>query len=339
MIDAVNAGPDTDDHNGTVPTPPPSHADLIGYIWFDDNADGIWDPNEKGVPGVVVKLLDAHGQTIREVQTSNRFTQAPTNKRLLQKQTQTDPAGIYRFDGLVSNRTYRVKVDTATLPEGYVLTLKGEGDAAHGSAVDPTTGLSDPITPDPGTNTLRINIGIHYDGATPETPYLIGRYFWIDKDGDSRYDGGDKGVDEPIAGAKVELFDDRGNKLYWSDPDKHTLTTTPTEYPAEVTTSPKGEYAFRVPAGTYQIRFHIPPSLLKKGYSYGDGVDKDGFTQKVTMGAGGAPQNFTLDAALGCPCSKITGNAIPALRWWGGLGMVLGMLGIALIGMRRRIHA
>lgn len=66
-------------------------------VWYDQDGDGNQDPDENGLAGVTVNLLDL-------------------DKNLLASTT-TDGDGHYRFSGLTPG-TYEVVVDTATLPVG-----------------------------------------------------------------------------------------------------------------------------------------------------------------------------------------------------------------------------
>ncbi|GLZ37073.1 SdrD B-like domain-containing protein [Actinokineospora sp. NBRC 105648] len=96
---------------------------LIGDLVFDDlNFNGIQDPGELGVGGVVVILYDADGVEITR--------------------TTTDTNGGYRFTGLTAG-TYVIGLE---VPDGAALTKPGQGtDRAVDSDVDWLTGLSAPV--------------------------------------------------------------------------------------------------------------------------------------------------------------------------------------------------
>jgi uncharacterized repeat protein (TIGR01451 family) len=74
------------------------------FVWFDDNADGVQDPNEDGVPNVTVRLTN---QATNEVSTQV-----------------TNADGRYLFTGLDAG-TYLVQVITSTFPDNYGLTTVG----------------------------------------------------------------------------------------------------------------------------------------------------------------------------------------------------------------------
>ncbi|MDH6181893.1 hypothetical protein M2152_002075 [Microbacteriaceae bacterium SG_E_30_P1] len=78
-------------------------------VWHDLNSDGVQDVGEPGLEGVTVVLLDENGA---ELDT-----------------TTTGPDGIYTFPGYHSD-TYRVQVDTTTLPFGYAATYDLDGGTA-----------------------------------------------------------------------------------------------------------------------------------------------------------------------------------------------------------------
>jgi len=73
------------------------------YVWFDANGDGRQGPDEDGLAGATVKLLDADGNLVGE--------------------TVTDADGYYFFDTLTPG-DYQIEF---TLPSGYVWTKAGEG--------------------------------------------------------------------------------------------------------------------------------------------------------------------------------------------------------------------
>ena len=71
-------------------------------VWIDADGDGVQDPGELGLEGVVVELYEADGVTLITT-------------------TTTAADGSYIFDDLAEGN-YVVKVDTGTLPAGYTQT-------------------------------------------------------------------------------------------------------------------------------------------------------------------------------------------------------------------------
>ncbi len=98
--------PSEDDQDSAIVAPPAVAASsTIGdYVWFDDNKDGVQDPDEDGVPGVTV-----------------RMTNQATNEVLTQV---TNADGMYLFSGLDAG-TYFVEVLTSTFPDNHNLTTVG----------------------------------------------------------------------------------------------------------------------------------------------------------------------------------------------------------------------
>ncbi|MBO9704894.1 MAG: carboxypeptidase regulatory-like domain-containing protein, partial [Arthrobacter sp.] len=98
-------------------------------VWRDDNGDGIQDPNEPGISGVKVELLDKDGNPVKDAN-GNPIT------------TTTDAKGNYLFKDLPMG-DYKVKVD---LPAGTKATTAGAGsDRGTDSNIDPN-GLSDTVS-------------------------------------------------------------------------------------------------------------------------------------------------------------------------------------------------
>jgi hypothetical protein len=293
-------------------------ASLGDRVWYDDNANGIQDNGEGNVSGVRVYLLDSNGDRIQDVNGQDIFCD-------------TNNSGEYLFEGLTPG-TYSVEFDLNTLPDNYEVTISDRGGYALDSDANETTGKTSSVTLSPGEHNPRLDMGIHRVGATENTPYLIGTHFWIDGSNGGENDGiYQEGVETPIGGALVELLDENGNKLYWSDTAHSSLTTTQRQWPAEKITTADGVYGFDVPAGTYQVRFYIPQNLIDDEYAFvqqGNNTDnninqnvadKNGFTQTVIVGPGYKVEDLTLDAAVHCTCADapVKSNGGDALSMWG----------------------
>jgi hypothetical protein len=81
-------------------------ASIGDLVWLDQDADGIQDTAEAGIPGVIVYLdLDNNGR--------RHPVQEPY--------ATTDGNGTYDITGLAGG-TYSVRVDAGTVPSGYDLT-------------------------------------------------------------------------------------------------------------------------------------------------------------------------------------------------------------------------
>jgi hypothetical protein len=283
-------------------------ASLGDYVWYDNNKDGIQDNNEDGVVGVKVYLLDENGDRI-QVNGSDISTE-------------TNSTGGYIFAGLDPLKEYAVEFDLSTLPFGYEVTLEGEGTEEQDSDGDAITGKTDSIALSPGAHYPHLDLGI-----TPPPTAHIGDFFWVD----SNQNGIQEPGEEPVVGAKVQLFDKDGNPVK----DIHGIH--------ELITDKDGIYGFDVPPGTYQVRFTIP-STGYEGYEFSrenqgsdDGSDTDvngkGFTQTLDVKAG--DNILTLDAGINCGCANVSTDSTDSLGLLGMLAMMLMTLFTALLFVRK----
>jgi choice-of-anchor A domain-containing protein len=96
-------------------------AAIGNYTWEDTNANGLQDGDEPVVANVTVQLYTAGGSLVAAAQ--------------------TDSAGLYGFNDLTPGDYYLV-FDPTTLPAGYRLTQRDQGDDALDSDADPTTGAT-----------------------------------------------------------------------------------------------------------------------------------------------------------------------------------------------------
>ena len=98
------------------------YSSLGDYVWLDTDSDGVQDPEEDQISGVVVKLLDENGNILET--------------------TTTDEQGYYLFDSLRPG-TYIVEFDA---PAGLTPTDKSQGaNLDKDSDPNPGTGRTDPI--------------------------------------------------------------------------------------------------------------------------------------------------------------------------------------------------
>jgi len=206
---------------------------------------------------------------------------------------------------------YVVNFDTTTLPEGYVITSK-DGSSENDDSDAETSGKTDAIQLTAGEYYPDIDMGIHREGAKNATPYYIGTHFWIDNNKNGIFDDDEEGV----AGSIVELLDQDGNKLYWTDETQTTLTKEKTGYPAEVKTDENGAYHFYVAAGTYSVRFNMPDAYNEYVFdaqqenddqnTHVNAADNRGVTVLVTVGPNSKADDLTLDAGIYCSCDNAT---------------------------------
>ncbi len=162
--------------------PPGSISD---YVWFDENADGIQDPQESGFENITVNLLDENQQLLRT--------------------TLTDQQGAYQFDLLVPG-DYYVQV---IAPQAYQFSPVDQGeDDTNDSDMDIQHGLSSRIHVD------RDQMIDHVDAGLYQSLSLSG-VVWEDL-----YLDGQRDDDDPLLqGFTVELYDENDNLLQTTTSD------------------------------------------------------------------------------------------------------------------------
>jgi hypothetical protein len=116
------------------------------FVWLDTNANGIQDAGEPGLDGVRVNLLDSTNTLVATAITT----------------TSSGKPGAYLFEGRCAG-TYRVALDTSTLPPGVLAspTLQGN-DRSLDSNPNPTTVL----LPDGHTEIRTIDFGFFARGCS-----------------------------------------------------------------------------------------------------------------------------------------------------------------------------
>jgi hypothetical protein len=116
----------------------PDTASIGGFVWNDENQDGIQDAGEDGIANSQVNLLDGNGIVIAT--------------------TTTDSAGFYSFEGLEQNRIYGVEFST---PSGFQFSPQGQGsDPSKDSDANPTSGITQAIILSQGETNLNIGAGM-----------------------------------------------------------------------------------------------------------------------------------------------------------------------------------
>ncbi|RME80366.1 MAG: DUF11 domain-containing protein [Caldilineae bacterium] len=140
-------------------------------VFWDEDLDGIWDADERGIPGVTVNLW--------------------SNGSIVQVQV-TDGEGNYSFEDIPTG-VYTIEVIP---PAGFSPTLKDVGgDDRYDSDIDPVTYATDPLTYTYGNPP---NDDVDAGFARPGT---IGDRVWLDLDADGLQDSGEPG----IAGVQLNL--------------------------------------------------------------------------------------------------------------------------------------
>ena len=155
-------------------------------VWKDLDGDGIQDPGEPGVAGVIVRLSDCEGNVLAtEI---------------------TDENGFYFFNNLIPG-DYQVSFLIGDLPAGCAFTQQNAGDDTLDSDVD-LNGVA------PCTNIQ----GGEYDSSFDAgllTLVNIGDFVWHDLDGDGAQDAGEPGIPNVL----VYLFDADNNLISVTETD------------------------------------------------------------------------------------------------------------------------
>ncbi len=239
-------------------------ASLGNKVWYDVNNDGKQDPNEAGVAGVTVNLLDASGAVIGT--------------------TVTDAFGNYIFNNL-NPGTYGVEFVTSTLPAGYSYSPRNVGGPDDSqvdridSDPDPAIGKVTGITLVAGQVDLTIDAGIH-NPALPTGG--LGTTVWYDRNNDGIQDAGENGV----PGVVVVLYNAAGA------PMDSTVTDI------------NGNYAFNNLAdGNYTVGFYNLPAsynitTTNAGGNPATDSDPNGGGRTATVSVTAGAFNPTVDGGI-----------------------------------------
>ncbi|HSH01915.1 MAG TPA: SdrD B-like domain-containing protein [Anaerolineae bacterium] len=220
------------------------------FVWQDSNGDGLYDFGvEPGIAGVVLTLTLATGEFITT--------------------TTTDANGYYLFTGLVSD-TYRVEVDTSTLPANFFPTS------------DPDESYTCVVCDHATTYPIDLPAGqFNYSADFGYQPLnTIGDYVWLDINGDGVQDPNEP----PIPGVVVTLTLQGGG-----------IVTT--------TTDVDGLYVFSgVPDGVHTVDNNVSPE-------FNPTFDADGgFDNTTTIEIVGAVITTTQNAWCPTPAPSGDGN-------------------------------
>lgn len=153
------------------------------FVWKDTNKNGIQDPGESGIDGVIVTLKDGSGTLIATTQTANN--------------------GYYQFTGLRAD-SYTVTVDTGS---AALAGLFPSPVGASGSTP------SNDSNPNPSTNVI-----LQTDASTDQTidfgfyaldpaVGVIGDFVWLDLNQDGIQQSSEAGIN----GVTIFLKDESGN--------------------------------------------------------------------------------------------------------------------------------
>ncbi|CAL1125111.1 unnamed protein product [Cladocopium goreaui] len=150
-------------------------ASISGYVYADDNDNGVRNTGESPIAGVTLELLDAAGNSLGITTTTNA-------------------AGFYKFDNLRQG-TYGV---AEVQPTGY-FDGKDAAGSAGGSALNPGDRITGAVLT-PNLDAVNYNFGELRPGS-------LSGHVYVDNNDNGNFDGGES----PIAGVTLQLLDAAGN--------------------------------------------------------------------------------------------------------------------------------
>jgi protocatechuate 3,4-dioxygenase beta subunit len=243
-------------------------------VFTDKNGNGLQDPGEDGIAGVVLKLYQGSNQVATVT---------------------TDDHGNYLFDNLTPNTAYQIRIDatqSALATRSLAKSKAGSNrDLDSNATLSGTTAIVDFTSGDAGSTDDSLDIGFSKKVTTQANNVTLGNLVFKDLDNNGKFDGSDTG----IAGVLVELLDESGNPI--GEP---------------VTTDANGNYTFtNLADGKYSVRLaasNFNTGGVLAGYTSStnstadpnDNVDSDdnGITSGA-LGNGGVVVGGPIDLASG----------------------------------------
>ena len=193
--------------------PQPSRID--GVVWADEDENGLRDPGELLLKGVLVRLLDENGFLVA------------TNH--------TDDAGAYTFSNLFLTSAF-VEFDLNSLQLPHTFTVQDNAADNEDSDANPVTGTTDLIPLVEGETVANVDAGL-------VPPVRVAGRLWLDENEDGIQDPLEPG----LVGFEVQLFgypDGNGpQRAVPASPQMISFTFT----------GPNGTYEFYAPPGQYYV--------------------------------------------------------------------------------------
>jgi hypothetical protein len=214
------------------------NSSIGNIVWFDLNNDGIQQPNETGVPDIIVNIREAGADGL--MGTADDVNRSTMTNSLGQFMVNGLPMGLYR-------------VEFSLIPLTVTLSPKDAGTDdnldSDGNPISLFTSITDNFSLFSGEDKVNIGLGL----VPAATSNRIGNWVWSDKNGNGLQDAGEnRGVQSVV----VQLLDATGNLI-----DKDFFTAGIQPY--QTVTNPAGYWSFvGIPDGTYIPRF----SFLPTGY-------------------------------------------------------------------------
>lgn len=199
-------------------------ASIGDRVWWDLDDDGVQDAGEPGFAGVDVSVtyLGANGIVGGGDDEAHTVT--------------TDASGNYLVEDL-PNGNYRVSVDTADLPAGFLATYDLDG-----GVLSPNSLWAGALAGDEAKR----DVDFGYDGSG-----TIGDTVWFDQDGDGVIDAGEPG----LAGVTVTVTWLGPDGVVGGGDDRAFVTTTDTSGSYLVDDLPAGNHAVVISTGTLPAGF------------------------------------------------------------------------------------
>ncbi|MGQ9482920.1 MAG: SdrD B-like domain-containing protein, partial [Chloroflexus sp.] len=171
---------------------------ISGFVWRDNNRNGLWDTTEPRLNGVTVQLVN----------TTTSTTVATTTTRQRIGSTLPEEGGIFVFPSLQLGTTYQVVISNSQFASGALLFGAANSPNETGGDVGspdgvPTGDVTGPtITLTEKTNTRTDQRFGFYKG-------VVGDFVWLDDDSDGLQDAGEIGIN----GVTVFVDDGRGGGI------------------------------------------------------------------------------------------------------------------------------
>jgi len=223
-------------------------AKLGDYVWEDSDADGIQDPDENGINGIVVTLYDGSGNPVSNTTTGVNPV--------------TGEDGYYIFDNLKPG-TYYVCFDKGSYDK--ISPRDSGSNDAKDSDADPISGCTVITVLESGETDLTWDAGL-YNLAS------LGDYVWLDNNTNGQQDI----VEIGINGIQVDLYRDQDKN---GNPDGAAISTTTT-----ITNLGKlGYYIFdNLEPGDYVVRFAASAAYARTISNAGSDDTKDSDADETT---------------------------------------------------------
>ena len=248
--------------------------EIGNYVWLDSDGDGIQDPEENGIAGVTVELVNSSGDVVGTAK--------------------TDDNGYYYFGGanntnmnnglqIQSNSDYelRISLSDSSLPKDAIVTKK---DANNNSEdVHDSDGDSGELNNSYSTISMRTTTANNHTLDFGFTKASVGDKVWYDNNKNGIQDSDEKGVE----GVTVNLLS-----------NGKVVATTKTDS--------NGNYIFEnLDAGDYEVAFDLSKlpagyDVVDQGQGNNDTLDSDAndTTGKVAVNLAPGERNLTLDMGI-----------------------------------------